>query len=92
MTTGKLFKDPRTTAQLKEIQDRNLDNEDVKALLWEIKRLRVYPLRLDQIRRSDWKVPSILIPGLSDDLDKEPIVQESLEWRKDMLEPPGSDA
>ncbi|MFC3865694.1 hypothetical protein [Alcaligenes aquatilis] len=31
---------PLQLSQLREIQDRNLRNADVKALLWEIRRLR----------------------------------------------------
>jgi hypothetical protein len=39
-----VFKPPLTREQLVEIQERNKDNPDVFALLWEIKRLRASAL------------------------------------------------
>lgn len=46
------FNPPLTRAQLQEIQARNPDNADVRALLWEIKRLRAIVVRADQLQRS----------------------------------------
>ena len=45
------FKEPLPTEQLREIQERNLDSADVRALLWEIKRLRSVLLYADQLQR-----------------------------------------
>lgn len=52
------FKAPLTREQLTSIQNRNLDSEDVRALLWEISRLRGLVLYADQLKRM---VPSL--PG-----------------------------
>lgn len=49
MTTGKLFQDPLTADQLREIGERNKGNQDIIILLSEVKRLRTYALKLDQV-------------------------------------------
>lgn len=45
------FKEPLLTNQLCEIQDRNRDSADVRALLWEMTRLRAVVLYADQLQR-----------------------------------------
>lgn len=45
------FKPPLTKETLRAIQDRNPESADVRALLWEIKRLRALALRTDQLQR-----------------------------------------
>jgi hypothetical protein len=46
------FKAPLIHDQLVAIQERNKDNADIFALLWEIKRLRAVVLQADQLQRS----------------------------------------
>jgi hypothetical protein len=46
------FKPPLSFEELKEIQDRNRDNADVRRLLWEIKRLHAVVSRANQLVRS----------------------------------------
>jgi len=43
------FKPPLTKAKLREIQDRNPEPADVRALLWEVKRLRALARYVDQL-------------------------------------------
>jgi hypothetical protein len=45
------FKEPLTRVELRAIQDRNPNSADVKALLWEIARLRSVILHADQLQR-----------------------------------------
>lgn len=45
------FKEPIPTDQLRMIQERNRDSADVRALLWEIKRMRATLLYADQLQR-----------------------------------------
>ncbi len=68
------FRDPLTTQQLQEIQERNRDSKDVMALLWEIKRLRSVILRADQAYRSNVFAGGLIADLLKADLDKEPVV------------------
>jgi hypothetical protein len=51
-TAGMRFKPALTKAVLQEIQDRNPTSPDVRALLWEVARLRGLVLRADQLQRS----------------------------------------
>lgn len=81
MTTGKQFKDPLTREQLSAIQERNRENPDVIALLWEIKRLQAVALRFDQIMRStkEGMIPLMLRNVIEEELNNEPAVFESRE-------------
>lgn len=45
------LKGPLARDYLKTIQDRNLDSADMRALLWEVKRLRALALYMDQLQR-----------------------------------------
>lgn len=81
MTTGKLFRDPLTADQLREIGERNKGNQDIITLLWEVKRLRTYALKLDQVLRckSEGMVPIMLRQSLEDRLREEPVLLEGRE-------------
>jgi hypothetical protein len=70
--------------QLNEIQARNKGNEDMKALLWEVKRLRTHVLRMDQVlRSSDPTLHSLTLQSLARDIQDEPCIQElRREWSK----------
>lgn len=73
------FKTPLTYAELRAIRERQPWNADVLALLWEVKRLRTYPLRLHQIA-DDLNRPAGITGGIFDDMmdavPHEPCVQE----------------
>lgn len=72
------MKKPLTKADLQAIQDRN-DSPDVRALLWEIKRLRGIVLRADQLQRLLGDVggsQGMVLAGLRGELENEPCVQE----------------
>jgi hypothetical protein len=45
------WKEPLTKNDLRDIQERNMDSADVRALLWEIARLRGIMLYADQLQR-----------------------------------------
>lgn len=73
------FKPALTRAQLKEIQDRNLTSADVRALLWEIARLRALVSRADQLQRSLGTLaggPAIVLSALRNELKGEPCIEE----------------
>jgi cell fate (sporulation/competence/biofilm development) regulator YmcA (YheA/YmcA/DUF963 family) len=72
------MKDPLTTAELRAIQDRNRDSADVRALLWEIKRLRALALRShDYFKQSATSSMAQMLAGaLLRDLNEEPVVKE----------------
>lgn len=73
------FKPPLTKDQLREIQDRNLDAPDVRALLWEVARLRSLILRADQLQRSLGSLgggPAIVLAAFRNELKDEPCIQE----------------
>jgi hypothetical protein len=72
------MKPPLPTAEIKAIQDRNSDSADVRALLWEIKRLRALTLRThDYFRQSPTSSTArMLAERLQADLDAEPVVKE----------------
>ena len=73
------FKDPIPTHQLRAIQDRNLDSPDVRALLWEIKRMRATLLYADQLQRMLTTLPGpqgAILDTLRDKLKDEPCVKE----------------
>ena len=74
------FRKPLTTAELKAIQERS-DSPDMRAVLWEIRRLRAIATRADQLERSLPPPPYVgaigLIRGaLRVELDGEPCIVE----------------
>ncbi len=72
------FKDPLTKEVLQEIQDRNLD-PDVRALLWEVARLRSLVLYADQLQRMLPTLPGpqgAILETLREKLANEPCVKE----------------
>jgi len=73
------FKEPLATDQLREIQERNRDSADVRALLWEIKRLRSVVLYADQLQRMLSTLPGpqgAVLNTLRAKLKDEPCVKE----------------
>lgn len=73
------FKPPLTTDNLRAIQARNLDSADVRALLWEIKRMRATLLYADQLQRMLTTLPgpqSAILDTLRERLKDEPCVKE----------------
>lgn len=73
------FKPPLPTDQLREIQERNRDSSDVRALLWEVKRLRAVILYADQLQRMLTTLPGpqgAILDTLRDKLKDEPCVKE----------------
>jgi hypothetical protein len=70
------FRPPIPLAELSAIRERNPGNADVIALLWEIRRLQVYALDLDQVMRSEGKVPNTLKESFAAKLANEPIITE----------------
>lgn len=72
------FKDSLTKAALQEIQDRNSDPE-VRALLWEVARMRSVLLYADQLQRMLTTLPGpqgAILETLRDKLTDEPCVKE----------------
>jgi hypothetical protein len=73
------FKPPLTKAQLQEIQERNRDSADARALLWEIARLRALLLRADQLQRSLGNLaggPGIVLSAFRNEIRDEPCIRE----------------
>jgi hypothetical protein len=73
------LKDPLTKAVLQEIQDRNPESADVRALLWEVARLRSVLLYADQLQRMLTTLPGpqgTLLESLREKLKDEPCVKE----------------
>lgn len=73
------FREPLTIDQLRGIQSRNPDSADVRALLWEIKRLRGTVLYADQLQRMLSTLPGQqgdVLEALRDKLKDEPCVRE----------------
>ena len=73
------FKPPLTTEDLRAIQDRNPDSPDVRALLWEIKRMRATLLYADQLQRLLTILPGpqgLVLDTLRGKLKDEPCVTE----------------
>ncbi|WP_343024461.1 hypothetical protein [Massilia sp. MP_M2] len=71
------FKSALTKDELKTIQDRNPDSPDVRALLWEVARLRAVALRTrDYFRQGSSSMALILADSLRTMLEDEPVVRE----------------
>jgi len=82
---------PLTTADLRAIRERS-DSPDIRALLWEIRRMRQILLRSDQLVRSmclEVEGTSIVMIGrlLRNELEADPFIQESRAERLEMLYP-----
>jgi hypothetical protein len=71
------FKRALTKDDLKAIQDRNQDSPDVRALLWEVARLRALALRThDYFRQGSSSTALILADTLRTMIEDEPVVKE----------------
>lgn len=72
------FKPPLSKDTLREIQDRNPDSADVRALLWEVKRLRAMVLRShDYFRQTPSSSTAIMLAeAMRRDLADEPVIVE----------------
>lgn len=73
------FKPPIPTDQLREIQERNPHSADVRALLWEIKRMRATLLYADQLQRMLTTLAGpqgAILETLREKLKDEPCVRE----------------
>jgi hypothetical protein len=71
------FKRALTKSDLTAIQERNADSPDVRALLWEVARLRALALRThDYFRQGSSSTALILADSLRKILADEPAVQE----------------
>jgi hypothetical protein len=73
------FKPPLTKEKLKEIQGRNLDSVDVRALCWEVARLRALLLRADQLQRSLGNLaggPGIVLSAFRNEIKDESCIRE----------------
>lgn len=72
------MKDPLTREQILAIQGRNPDSADVRALLWELKRLRALTLRThDYFRQTPTSSTALMLAErLRGELDAEPVVKE----------------
>lgn len=73
------LKPPLTRETLVEIQERNPGSADVRALLWEVKRLRALALYADQLQRMLSTLPgpqSAILDTLREKLKDEPCVHE----------------
>ena len=75
--TAMRFKRALTKDDLKAIQDRNPDSPDVRALLWEVARLRALALRMhDYFHQGSSSTAPILADSLRTTLEDEPVIQE----------------
>lgn len=71
------FKPALTRDDLTAIQDHNPDSPDVRALLWEVARLRALALRAhDYFRQGSSSTSLILADSLRAMLEDEPVIQE----------------
>lgn len=72
------MKDPLHIDELRAIQARNPDSADVRALLWEVRRLRATVLRSHDYVRLDpgSSTGKMVADGLRRMLDAEPVVIE----------------
>jgi hypothetical protein len=66
-----------TKNDLTDIQERSADSPDVRALLWEVARLRALALRThDYFRQGSSSTSLILADSLRNMLEAEPVIQE----------------
>lgn len=71
------FKRALTKADLTAIQERNAGSPDVRALLWEVARLRALALRShDYFRQGSSSTALVMAESLRTMLEQEPVVQE----------------
>lgn len=71
------FKPALTKDDLRAIQDRNPDAPDVRALLWEVARLRALALRThDYFRQGTSTTALVMAESLRGMLEAEPVIQE----------------
>jgi len=72
------FKPPLSKDALRDIQDRNPDSADVRALLWEVKRLRALVLRShDYFRQTATSTTAMMLAdAMRRDLADEPVIRE----------------
>jgi hypothetical protein len=71
------FKPALTKDDLTAIQERSADSPDVRALLWEVARLRALALRThDYFRQGSSSTSLILADSLRNMLEAEPVIQE----------------
>ncbi|MFY3630786.1 hypothetical protein ACOTFH_29480 [Achromobacter xylosoxidans] len=87
------FRPPLTAEQLRAIyeHERQPWNPDVIALLWEVKRLRTWPLRfhqmVDKLKRPVG-ITGVVYDQAVEDLPQEPCVQEQEQMTAELLEDP----
>ena len=84
------LKPPLSLVELRTIQSRNLNNEDVRTLLWEIKRMQLILQQVDAlVNSSSAKVLSDkpIVQQLRGWMDAEPCVLEHRKWKRDILNP-----
>jgi len=71
------FKPALTKDELTTMRERNSDSPDVRALLWEVARLRALALRThDYFRQASSSMAPILADSLRTMLEDEPVVKE----------------
>ena len=71
------FKPALTKGDLTAIQERSAGSPDVRALLWEVARLRALALRThDYFRQGSSSTAPILAESLRAMLEDEPVVQD----------------
>ena len=71
------FKRALTKDDLTAIQERSIHSPDVRALLWEVARLRALALRThDYFRQGSSSTAPILADSLRAVIEDEPVVQE----------------
>ena len=85
------FKPPLSYEELHAIGERNRANADVKALLWEIKRLHAVVLRMRQVVQSNGQIPSFLVDTIREEIKDDPIVKQFDELDKPKIEPGDDD-
>lgn len=84
------FKPPLSRDQLRAIQDRNRDSQDVIDLLWEIRRLHSIELRLYQLVKS---MPSasgalgMIRDAALNEIKDDPIIKDRDQWADEALNP-----
>ncbi|OGB23372.1 MAG: hypothetical protein A3I66_01525 [Burkholderiales bacterium RIFCSPLOWO2_02_FULL_57_36] len=85
------FKPPLSFDELHAIGERNRTNADVKALLWEIKRLHAVVSRAHQIYRSNGSIPQFLNEALWNEIKDDPVVKAWEDLNKPKVEPGDDD-